>query len=220
LNNSVPPGTNFNLSGWQLQLPIGSTGDPTTISSSELAGGYTSEYFYTDAVSGAMDFYTPEPPPNCVTTPNSEHCRSELMETTDWSASGTNVLTATLAVTSVSGTTVVGQIHPIESDTSKPLCELFYGSSGTIQLGVEATASGGDETDTTVGSVPVGTKFSYVLSFSKGVLSVSINGATPKTFTVGSTFASNFQYYFKAGDYGQGTAADSVSFYGLNASHS
>jgi hypothetical protein len=59
-----------------------------------------------------------------------------------------------------------------------------------------------------------------VLSFSKGVLSLSINGGAAKTFAVGSTFASNFQYYFKAGDYGQGSGGDSVSFYGLNASHS
>jgi hypothetical protein len=220
LSTSVAPGKNFNLSNWELQLPIGSTGDPTTISGSQLAAGYTSAYFSTDTKTGALDFYTNEPPPNCVTTANSEHCRSELMEMTNWTSSGTNVLSATLAVTKVSGTTVVGQIHPIESDTVKPLCELYYGSSGTLQLGVEATASGGDEVDTTVGSVPVGTKFSYVLSFTKGVLSVSINGASAKTFKVGSTFTSSFQYYFKAGDYGQGSGADSVSFYGIHTSHS
>jgi hypothetical protein len=220
LSNSVPPSTNFALSNWELQLPIGSTGSPTTISGSQLAAGYTSTYFHTDSSTGALDFYSPEPPPNCVTTANSLHCRSELEELTTWAASGTNVLTATVAVTQVAGTTVVGQIHPIESDTNKPLCELFYSSSGVLQMGVEQTTAGGNEVNTTIGQVPVGQKFTYMISFSKGVLSASINGATPTTFPVGSTFASNFLYYFKAGDYGQGTSADSDSFYGIHTVHS
>jgi hypothetical protein len=219
LSNSVPPSTNFALSNWELQLPIGSTGSPTTISGSQLAAGYTSTYFHTDSSTGALDFYSPEPPPNCVTTANSKHCRSELEELTNWTSSGTNVLTATVAVTQVSGTTVVGQIHPIESDTNKPLCELYYSSSGQLQMGVEQTTAGGNEVNTTIGQVPVGQKFTYMISFSKGVLSASINGATPTTFPVGSSFASNFLYYFKAGDYGQGTAADSDSFYGIHTVH-
>jgi len=214
------------MSYWQLQLPTGTSGDPTTITSAQLQGGYTSEYFSTDSKTGALDFYSPET--GCVTTPNSKHCRSELQEiapgptstaSASWSSSGTNVLTATLAVTAVSGSVVIGQIHPIESDTVRPLCELFYSSSGSLALGVEATTAGGDEKDTTVGSVPVGTKFTYVLSFTKGVLSISINGGPQQTFSVGSSFLSSFGYYFKAGAYGQGSAADSVSFYGLSITH-
>jgi hypothetical protein len=220
LSNSVPPGTNFNLSNWELQLPIGSTGNPTTIPGSQLASGYSSAYFFTDTSSGAMDFYSPEPPPNCVTTANSKHCRSELEEMTNWSSSGTNVLTATLAVTQVQDQTCIGQIHPIESDTNKPLAELYYTSSGQLLFGVETTTAGGSEPTVQIGQVPLGTKFSYMISFTKGVLSASINGATPQTFAVGSTFLSSFSYYFKAGDYGQGTSADSDSFYALHTVHS
>jgi hypothetical protein len=212
------------MSVWQLQLPIGSAGDPTTITSSALSGGYTSTYFFTDTKTGALDFFSPET--GCVTTPNSAHCRTELQEIipgstseATWTSSGTNVLTATVAVTSVSGSTVVGQIHTDENDTVKPLCELYYESGGTLSLGVEATSAGGDEKLTTVGSVPLGTKFTYRLSFTKGVLALSINGGPEQTFSVGSTFASNFGYYFKAGDYGQGSGSDTVSFYGLNITH-
>jgi hypothetical protein len=130
------------------------------------------------------------------------------------------VLTATLAVTQVQDQTCIGQIHPIESDTNKPLAELYYTSSGQLLFGVETTTAGGSEPTVQIGQVPLGQKFSYMISFSKGVLSASINGATPQTFAVGSTFLSSFSYYFKAGDYGQGTAADSDSFYALNTVHS
>ena len=37
LNPNNPPGSNFNMTYWELQLPIGSTGNPTTISSSQPA---------------------------------------------------------------------------------------------------------------------------------------------------------------------------------------
>ena len=38
LNPGVAPGGNFNLSVWELQLPIGSPGSPTTILPSQLEG--------------------------------------------------------------------------------------------------------------------------------------------------------------------------------------
>ena len=43
LNPNVAPGGNFDLSGWELQLPIGSPGSPTTISPAQLEGpnGFT-----------------------------------------------------------------------------------------------------------------------------------------------------------------------------------
>ena len=38
LKPSCAPGGNFDLSKWNLQLPIGKAGSPTTISSSQLQG--------------------------------------------------------------------------------------------------------------------------------------------------------------------------------------
>ena len=116
LDPSVAPGGNFDLSLWELQLPTGSAGDPTTILPSQLEGdnGFQDSYFYTGA-DGSMTFWDPE---NGVTTPNSNYSRSELREMTssgaaaNWFAAGTtNKLSATVKATTVPSSVCVGQIH-------------------------------------------------------------------------------------------------------------
>jgi hypothetical protein len=103
LNPNLPPGSNFNLGIWQLQLPVGSPGSPDTRSASQLEGGYTSSYFYTDT-DGAMTFWCPE---TGVTTPNSTHPRSELREmnasggAANWDIAGTHIMNATVKVVKV-----------------------------------------------------------------------------------------------------------------------
>jgi hypothetical protein len=48
LDPTLPPGGNFNLSVWQLQLPSGSPGSPDTVSPAQLEAGYTNPaYFFT-----------------------------------------------------------------------------------------------------------------------------------------------------------------------------
>jgi hypothetical protein len=215
LNPAVPPGCNFDMSVWDLQLPIGSPGSPTTISSAQLQAGFTDAYFFTGS-DGAMNFF--DPGVNCVTTPNSTHCRSELRETNPavWTSSGTNTLSATLKVTQAGGAPVIGQIHDDPAVSVRPLIELFYTSGGTISAGVEQCLGGGCETRTTVGNVPPGTTFSYVISYSHNKLTVSINGGSPVNL---STPILGVGGYFKAGDYGQSASGASVSFYALKTFH-
>jgi hypothetical protein len=225
LNPNVPPGTNFDMSIWSLQLPTGSGTSPTTIINTALAAGYTSTYFQTDTTSGALDFYTPEAN-GCIHTSGSTSCRSELREVTPagvdaaWPDTGSNTLSGDLVVTKVAGDpkgVVFGQIHFASAVSSKPLIELFYGAKGDINAGVEQSLGGGNEKLTSLGTVPVGTRFTYVIDLSNNVLTVTINGKATK---IPNPFASNLTYYFKAGAYGQGTApGDNVSFYGINVVH-
>ena len=230
LNPGVPPGSNFNMTYWELQLPTGSTGNPTTISSSSLQGGYENfSYFFTESGDGAMVMKVPGDPADsgCVTTTNSTHCRTELREVSpstgnavSWSpTAATNRLTATLAVEAAdngSHGTVIGQIHMDDSVSTKPVIELYYASNGTIQAGVEQTRSGGDEVYTTVGSVPLGQQFTYEIEYSGGVLKVAING----NFTTLSTYSlDNPASYFKAGNYDQGSNASDVHFFALTIQH-
>ncbi|HEY0799049.1 MAG TPA: polysaccharide lyase family 7 protein [Candidatus Baltobacteraceae bacterium] len=226
LNPNVAPGGNFDLSIWSIQLPIGTTGKPTTIPNTQLEGasGFQDTYFQTDTSNGAMAF--DDPSKGCVTTPNSVHCRSELSEVDPssgiaaaWSASGTNTMTATLLAGKISTSVVVGQIHITESQSVRPYGELFYALSGALTWGQEQTPAGGNEKSTSVGSVAVGTKFTYVISFSKGAFSVSINGKAT-SIAVPAAFPSTFTYYFKAGDYGQGSADTTDEFFALNVAHS
>ncbi len=230
LNPNVAPGGNFDLSIWQLQEPVGSPGSPTTFSPSELEGasGHQDTYFYTDTTDGSMVFWDPE---NGVTTANSNYPRSELREMTasgaaaNWAPTGTNMLSATLKATVIPNHAAVGQIHlgTGTPSSTKPLLELFYYSSGKITIGIEQTPAGGNEVETEVATVPLGTQWSYVIGLSGNTISLTINGGTPQTFTMSSTFDQEGMY-FKAGNYDQSVGSDAnvasqVQFYALSVAH-
>ena len=228
LNPGVAPGGNFNLSVWELQEPTGSPGSPTTITASRLEGsnGYQDSYFYTNKSDGSMEFWDPE---NGVTTPNSNYSRSELREMNSdgssaaWSLPGTHTLSATVKVTKVPDHVCVGQVHATDPRTTKPLAELYYHSNGQIAVGIENSPSGG-QTAHTVGSVPLGQQFSYVIQITGGnTISVTIN-ATKHSFAIPSS-RNGYQQYFKAGDYDQSSGSSStvgatVQFYALSVRHS
>ncbi len=228
LNPSVAPGGNFDLSTWELQLPIGSSGSPTTISPKQLEGskGFTDKYFFTDKADGAMAFWDPE---NGVTTPNSNFARSELREMNssgsqaNWFAPGHHTLGATLKVTKVPDHVCVGQIHLGSGGSTKPLLELFYYKNGDIDMAIEQTPAGGNEVKYLVGNVPLGKQFSYVIGLSGKTISLNLNGKT-STWTASSSF-NGYGMYFKAGDYDQSSGSSSsvgaqVEFYALKISHS
>ncbi|GGU69883.1 hypothetical protein GCM10010259_69580 [Streptomyces daghestanicus] len=216
----------IDLSIWQLQEPVGSSGSPTTIGPSQLQGGYEDDYFYTDT-DGALTFWSPE---KGVTTPNSKYPRSELREvepgggSANWSLEGTHRMSATLRVVSVTSNVCVGQIHLGEGGGStKPLLELYYRASGDIVLGTENSPEGG-QTLHDVGHVPVGEKWSYTIGVSGGdTIDLTVNGNTTH-YPIADSFKS-YKQYFKAGAYNQ-SASDSstqgakVAFYSLDVSHS
>ena len=229
LSTTVAPGGNFNLSVWSLQLPIGSAGDPTTVSPSQLEGnsGFQDSYFYTNTSDGGMSFWDPE---NGVTTANSSYPRSELREMSggqdaNWFPSGTtNTLSASVKVTQVPSHVCVGQIHLGSGGSTKPLLELFYYSSGEIEIGIEQTPAGGNEILYKVGKVSLGTEWSYKIGLSNSTISLSINGASAGTWQMSSTF-DGYGMYFKAGDYDQSAGSSStvgakVEFYALSVAHS
>jgi hypothetical protein len=230
LSTTVAPGGNFNLSVWELQLPTGSAGAPTTILPAQLegAGGFQDSYFYTNSTDGGMQFWDPE---NGVTTPNSSYSRSELREMTssgaaaNWFAAGTtNTLTARVRVIQVPNHVCVGQIHLGSGGSTKPLLELFYYANGNIEMAIEQTPAGGNEIQYLVGNVPLGTTWGYTIGLSNSTISLSINSGATRTWTASSTF-DGYGMYFKAGDYDQSTGSSStvgakVEFYKLDISHS
>jgi len=225
LNSSCAPGGNFDLSIWTLQLPTGTQGKVTQISSAQLEGcsGFQDQYFYTGTTDGSLITTVPGSPATagCVTTSGSTHCRTELRESTSWDPNGpANRLEATVVVVEAdNGThgTVIGQIHMDDSVSSKPVCELFYASSGKIVMGVEQTIAGGNEVTTVVGNVPLGTKFVYAITYENNILSVSINNGAPQVL---STFDLDAPLsYFKAGNYNQGGTPSEVHFFEIAVSH-
>jgi hypothetical protein len=228
LNPNVAPGGNFDLGVWQLQLPVGSPGSPTTISSSRLQGanGYQDGYFFTDKTDGSMTFWAPE---KGVTTPNSNYARSELREmnrsgsAADWQLSGSHRLTATLRATQITKNVAVGQVHLGSGGPStKPLLELYYRANGDIYIGVEISPAGG-QTLYKVGNVPIGTRWNYVIGISGGNrINLTVNGSTT-SYAIPSSF-NPYRMYFKAGSYNQSSSSSTtngakIKFYALTVFH-
>ncbi|KAI9645511.1 hypothetical protein NHQ30_006251 [Ciborinia camelliae] len=227
LKPTCAPGGNVDLSKWTLQLPSGTQGHPDSVAGSKLAGcsGYQQpDYFFTSATDGSIVMKVPGGVSSgCVTTANSKHCRTELRETSpsSWNpSSGTNKLSATLKVITADDSahgTVIGQIHIDDSVSTKPVCELYYNSKGVISMGVEQTREGGNEIVTPVGSVAIGSKFSYVIAYEGGKLTVAINGGAPKVLDTYKL--NNPKSYFKAGNYNQGNSKSEVHFFAIDVQH-
>jgi hypothetical protein len=171
-----------------------------------------------------MTFFCPE---NGVHTANSSFPRSELRELKpggDWPETGTHTLTATLKVEDTLAHVSIGQIHIGTGGSpasTKPLLELFYYSTGQINLLLETSPAGGGP-ETGITTVPLGTKFSYSIQLSGSSLTITVAGVT-KTYTISSSYSAE-RFYFKAGDYLQttgssGTVGAHVAFYALNVTH-
>lgn len=147
---NLPPGENFDLTGWKITLP-----DGTEVKEQELSDGFESENeFYTDPCTGAMVFRCPN---HGATTVGSSFPRSELRQMlragntsistrgiglNNWVFSSSTyanqlasggvdgALTATVAVDYVSATgesgkvgrVIIGQIHASDDEP----CRLYY----------------------------------------------------------------------------------------------
>lgn len=211
---------NLDLSKWKLQLPTGTKGHPDTISSSDLCNGYSSEFFFMKG--SALVMKVPGGPSSgkCVTTPNSQHCRTELREDKPsvWDPKGkTNRLVGDLQVTQNDGEICIGQIHIDDSISTKPVAELYYNSKGDLAMGIN-TCRTCSQKRTPIDNVPKGQRFTYEIRYEGNKLSVSING---KAFKALSTYDLNApKSYFKAGNYNQKDVPTEVQFFKIQTSHS
>jgi hypothetical protein len=190
---------------WQLQLPTGSGTNPTTISPSKLLTGYMDSYFYPGPDGGQM-FMDPN---TGITTSGSTRCRTELRESTTsggqaaWHTTGTNTMTVTGKVVKGSAVTVA---QVFDGGGGNTLCELQYNGKGFGLFYEESKGSGGNVPLNA--PAPLNTKYSFTLSLSKGVLTVTINGKQVYTHAPGTA---NSTFYFKVGNYDQGTSAGPIS---------
>jgi hypothetical protein len=222
LDGAAPPGSNFHLAPFKLQLPTGSSGKVDTVSGADLAAGYTHPYyFHTDSSDGAMVMIDPV---QGWTTSGSKHPRTELRENAVWTTAGINKLDATVAVTRVPHHTAIGQIFQ-GTGHSKPLCELQVSAAGEVRLLLEDSSHGGRSTMHTIATVPPGARFNYELGLTGTTITVTVDGVV-QTFAMDSSF-DGASFYFKAGDYDQSAVSGTplttpgtvVKFYALTLTH-
>lgn len=205
--------SSIDLSMWMLELPIGSGTSPTTIPGSQLAAGFSDAYFYrADAGVVFMD------PATGITTMGSVHCRSELHEDdssgkgADWTSAGTNTMTVTGAVLQVGGgadgdVTVAQVFNDTDSIT---LAELQYSvKRGGFGLFYEEAKGGGGTTDLATPAT-LKARYTFTLGFSKGQLTVVINGKQVYSHQPSSAVSGN-QFFFKVGNYDQTATAGPIT---------
>jgi hypothetical protein len=199
LDPTKPPGQNFDLSHWKLQLPTiggvptGSGGSVDEVQPSALVAGFTNNYFFTGP-DGAMTFWVPD---NGSTTSGSAHPRSELREeliagndNTNWTVYGTHILTAqckVLQVPSDTGKVCIGQIH---EPNTRPDGSASAGNEHMIMfdlnskkiyanINLDGNQSSTFSTNFVSGSsVALGNTVNYTMSVINGVLTISVNNVT------------------------------------------
>jgi hypothetical protein len=201
----APPRPPIELAGWKLVIPLpGDKGDAANITPAVPIPPWL-----VAQPGGGLRFWAPV----CgVTTPNSDHPRTELNSLTNFTAgtSGAHRLTATLAVSQVpsaGGDIIIGQIHGADDISSVPFVMLRY-SEGELRVVVKKKQSGSDsEKYPLLSQLPLGTWFDY---------SITDNGDGNLTFAA-ARFGDTRQVTvsipepfrgatvrFQAGDYQQG----------------
>ena len=239
LNPGLPPGGNFELSPWKLQLPTSNgiltaaSGSVDEKSGALLEAGFTNVYFYTGS-DGSMVFWAPD---NGARTGGSDHPRSELREMLDpsdtsvnWTLYGTHTLNAQCRVWQVPSDTkkvIIGQIHA-NIGAALPLVKIQF-NNGKLE-GMIKTNAADDNSDmkfTFASGVGLSNSITYGIKVVNGLVSIAINGVTNSlnVFQSDPNWADN-NAYFKAGSYNQTTnqcncATDGarVAFYAVSLSH-
>lgn len=128
----------LDLSLWSLSVPVdsdgGNLGSATTIKTSILDSTYTSSYLYTSSDNGVV-FWCPTDGATTSPGQGSDHPRTELRETRNWTLSEKGKLQATLIVNRHPIDTpdvIIGQIHCSNTYSSVPFVMLHL-NAGTIQ---------------------------------------------------------------------------------------
>ncbi len=239
---NLPPGGNFALENWRLDMPVANptTGGLLSIAPIHLSGpsGFTlAPWYYTDT-DGAMTLWTPV---NGVTAGGSKHPRNEFRELIDpsnlsvnWDSSGTAMLEAKLRVMQVprDGILIVGQVHGFDAaplvlvyyryDANKQTGQLMTKLQGTPVLGPPYTHH------VIANNVKLGQIFSYLIKVERqpggsAVASVSANNGIPATMVMDPSW-DGVGMYFKAGSYlhtygSSSTEGGLAKFYLLATSH-
>lgn len=215
------------LGGWKLTLPVDSAGSLSG-TAKQLGTAAITDPWLMRNVDGSLTFWAPS---SGATTANSEHARTELVSTNDWTfGSGVHTLSATVSVSQVPQSNpdiCVGQVHGGGSIKSIPFVMLHYRDGNIVVIVKQVLHGSSSQSITLLTGVPLNGTFSYTITDngdgSLG-LSATYNGQTQKTTAqVVQAFMGTDQR-FQAGDYQQATSGTSasdggrVTFYSLSVS--
>src|SRR5689334_12588651 len=173
----APPSGPMTLAGWKLTLPVaGRKGDAATLDPAKVSPPWL--------VADGSGGYTLWAPVAGVTTPHSEHPRTELDSLSPFQAGvGRHVLTAEVTVAQLPKAkpdVILGQIHGSDAISSVPFV-MLHDDNGKIDVVVKQQQSGpSGVTVPLLTNVPLGTRFAF---------SISDDGNGTLTFTATGTAA-------------------------------
>jgi hypothetical protein len=209
-----PPGKLFNLSSFQLQLPVSNGGTGVEIIQPNALATFTSEFFFTDEGNhNAMTFWAPE---NGAHTSGSSYPRSELRQIPNWFFKGRSEMNVSMSVAKLptGGAITVGQVHADGlSGHCSIIIELEY-QLGDLNAHLRDSACKG--VTKKVGSgYKLGDTFRFTLRVDGTSVSVVTDtGAMPpyaySWATIGGIATDKVPIYFKAGDYIQTASSSAV----------
>lgn len=242
LDPNLPPSGNFDLTRWNITLPVDSSGGnlglPITIQPSQLSAGYEYPPFFYTGPDGAMVFGVPS---DGATGGTSTHPRSELRESNpndtlyNWlpgDAGGTHVMEGVCVVEDVgNGKVSIGQIHGKEPNVPAIILRFDNTTSPArvyCTVKKDPILSVLQDTLYFTENIALGQPIFYRLQITGSptscVFSVTVNGETRSIdMYANSPLWANVTFYYKAGAYytnpEEGRMAV-VGFYFLEVTHS
>jgi hypothetical protein len=221
------PVTAPSLGGWKLTLPVDKAGNLSG-KAQQLSTAAVTAPWLTRNADGSLSFWAPAAG---ASTSNSEHARTELVSTNDFTlGTGVHSLAATLSVTQVPSSDPdidVGQLHGGGSLKSIPFVMLHWRDGNIVVIVKQVMHGSTSQSVTLLTGVPLGARFGYMLTDAGNgtlTLTAAYNGhANQATVQVATPFAGTDER-FQVGDYQQATTSSSpsdggrVTFYAINVS--
>lgn len=190
---TVPP-SQFDLSKFNLQLPIDKNNSIMIIKGADIAQ-FSSENFYFAPEDSSIRFFCSS---DGKTTQGSHYPRTELREINEWHFDGQHSLQVKMAVLQQpsSGKIIIGQIHGHSKGTE---ALKIWWNNGQVQVGFKKEVDDKEQRVTLLKNVPLGQTFDYSIRQNNSDVEVKI-GPQTTTFHFGDSWKSEL-VYFKAGNY-------------------
>lgn len=188
------PGSVFDLSGFNLQLPLAKANSIQQILDPELKT-YSSDYFYLvqnpDAIILTCHSYGAH-------TKGSHYPRTELRDKNEWNFVGEHMMSVQLAVLQQpsTGKIIIGQIHGNRKGTE---AVKIWWNNGKVQVGVKEEVDGPEKRYTLLNDVALHQVLDYTIKQSGQSVNVTINGKSVD-MTLGESWSKE-KVYFKVGNY-------------------
>ncbi len=202
--NMPVPQSRFNLTEFNLQLPIEKNNSVAIIKGPDIAE-FSSENFYFSPEDNSIRFFCSS---DGKATQGSHYPRTELRQIEEWHFENQHSLQVKMAVLQQPGTgkIIIGQIHGHSKGTE---ALKIWWNNGDIQVGFKKEVNDREQRITLQKNVALNQTFDYSIQQNDSDVLVKVNQQTT-TFHFGDSWKAE-SVYFKAGNYLQDNSQSPVT---------